>query len=307
MRLRRFELAVHFQSMTMPLRTALLMAGLLSACLAPLRAQDVPAYRIDVIVFSHVGGESDRRFRASARDFGNRIDPRANARAAAWVEPDEDEEPLTEDERMRRDTLATIDQIHALETGSSPQPAPFRGGPIYPPRWQGLPDLSPPMARSWDRLIDSPAHRPLAWRSWQQPLSRSQRSRWMRISGGWMLDIDWLEPEAIDAEFLPDSPPYPFLLPRTLNTLDGQLRVRRSQFIHVDLDLAWQIPTEALPAPLLQDFHHPRGLLVHSLIQSRTIRPDRIEYFDSSGLGVLIRIEEFIPAMTAPARPDPAS
>jgi hypothetical protein len=288
-------------------RNVLLFAGLLFAGLSPLCAEEGAVYRVDVIVFSHVGGETDQRFRAAAADYGDRIDPTANARAAAWIEPSEDEESLTADERIRREALATIDQLRALETGSSPQPAPFRGGPLFPPRWQALPNLSPPMNRAWDRLNLSPAHEPLAWRSWHQPLSRSVPSRWLRITGGWMLGVDWLEPEAADPDFLPDDPPYPFLLPRTLNVLDGQLRVRRSQFFHADLDLVWQLPTEALPTPLLADFYHPAGLSVHSLAQSRSIRPDRIEYFDSSGLGVLIRIEEFAPASGASARTAPAS
>jgi hypothetical protein len=292
--------------MTLCIRNALLLVGLFAAGLPPLSAQDAPAYRVDVIVFSHVGSDTDQRFRAVAADYGDQVDPRANARAAAWVQPEDEEESLSDDERARRDTLATIDQLRALETGSSPQPAPFRGGPIFPPQWQGLPDLSSPMAQAWNRLLDSPTHRPLAWRSWHQTLDRSQRSRWMRFTGGPILDIDWLEPETADADFLPDEPPYPFLLPKTLNTLDGRLRVRRTQFIHADLDLVLQIPTGALPAPLLRDFHHPNGMLVHSLVQSRSIRPDRIEYFDSSALGVLIRIEEFAPEMTDPARPDPA-
>ncbi|MEN1728911.1 MAG: CsiV family protein [Pseudomonadota bacterium] len=253
-------------------------------------AEEVATYRVDVIVFAHVIGGTEQRHQDSVLDYTRYPDVRAQARAAAWTRPI-DAESLSAEERARRDALEALDQLRALEQNTPASVADFAGGPLFPPTWMAQPDLSPTMGDSWRRLLDSSRHVPLTWRSWYQPLAADTRSEWMRLQGQNLIDLDWLKPEAIDESFLPPEPPYPFLMPQTRHRLDGAIRIRQRQFMHVDLDLVWQTEASASPAPLANDWYQPEGFLTHPLNQSRSIRPNRIEYFDSSWLGVLVRIE----------------
>ncbi len=267
---------------------------LVGACLlaSVARGDEAPVYRVDVIVFAHLGGQSDQRLAEGPADYSAYPDPLTNARASDWSPPDE-QDPLSLEEQSRRDALATLDQIRALENIEQRSDGQFRGGPAYPPQWVGLEAPTPEMARSWQRLVDSSRHTPLAWRSWFQALDRGDRGAWSRISAGSLLDLDWLEAEAVAPEFLPEQPPYPFLLPRSWHRLDGVIRLRQRQFMHIDVDLVWQTPVEASPSPLAADWYQPAGIEIHPLKQSRSIRPGRIEYFDSSQLGMLLRVERW--------------
>jgi len=289
---------------------ASILKGLLSllllnwACWAS--AQSEPAYRVEVIVFASLDGLSDERRLAEPARYAVHPDPRAHARAAAWQKPESDLPRLDEEARSRADALALIDAIDALESGRRRTDAPFRGGPVYPPPWQQLGALSGDMARAWQRLSDSAVHLPLAWRAWHQPLSASSRSRWMRISDQQLIDLDWLQAEAIAPEFLQQGPPWPWRLPEAAFRLDGQLRIRQRQFTHADLELVWQAPVASDPLPLASERWQPAGWLSHQLSQSRTIQLGRLEYFDSSWLGVLVRIEAWRSPLLPPS-PDESS
>lgn len=267
----------------------------LLVCLAPIHlwAEEAAAYRVDVIVFSHLGGASDQRHSPEVSDFGEYLDPLANARAAAWMPPIEPEE-ISISEQARLDALETIDQLRALENPDQRPAGEFRGGPVFPTPWLGLDGMSSIMVRAWQRLEASERHQPLVWRSWHQALESGERGRWIRLRGGRLLGLDWLNQEVADPQYLApfESGPYPFLLPRTRHQLDGVIRLRQRQFMHVDLDLIWQTPIEATPSPLAADWYRPGGVDRHPLEQSRSIRTDRVEYFDSSLLGILVRVEE---------------
>lgn len=83
--------------------------------------------------------------------------------------------------------------------------------------------------------------------------------------------------------------------PRYHYVLDGTVRLRRSRFLHFELDLGYFLP---LPAglsgiagpPLLAEF---QGFPEYELRQSRQVRTGRMEYFDSPVLGALVWITEF--------------
>lgn len=255
------------------------------------QAEETAIYRVDVIVFLHLGGEPDQRHTREISDFGEYLDPEANARAAAWVRPDDPVE-ISSEERARIDALATLDQLRALENQDRQSGGRFRGGPVFPTPWLGLDRMSAEMVGAWQRLETSPRHEPLVWRSWHQSMEQSAAGRWMRLRGGRLLGIDWLEQETVDPRYKEDHEPgpYPFLLPQSRHQLDGMLRLRQRQFMHAELDLVWQDPVDSQPAPLNANWFWPDGYHIHRLQQSRSIRPGRIEYFDSSWLGVLIRI-----------------
>ncbi|MEX0915059.1 MAG: CsiV family protein, partial [Wenzhouxiangellaceae bacterium] len=91
--------------------------------------------------------------------------------------------------------------------------------------------------------------------------------------------------------------------------------LRQRQFLHLDLDLVWQVPARA-PADRASRGRRepPVGMstdraenewLLHRLRQSRIVRPGRLEYFDSSLFGVLVRIERFEQVVPAIEQPEP--
>jgi len=264
------------------------------------RAAEPRSYRVDVIVFTHLTGGSDQRLAREIADFGAFLDVATHARAAAWTPPDKSE-AISDDERARLDALATLDQIRALENPAKRSDGRFRGGPAFPTPWLGLDHMVPAMDAAWQRLVTSQAHEPLAWRSWYQTLGRNAQGRAIRLRGGRLLDLDWLARETANPDYLDDHQPgpFPFLLPRSRHQLDGKIQLRRRQFIHANLDLVWQAPVEAMPSPLAADWYQPPGFSIHPMEQSRSIRPGRIEYFDSSWLGVLIFIQPWESPLTA--------
>jgi len=282
------------------------MACLL-VCFAPglAGANEAAVYRVDVIVFAHLNGESDQRHEREVSDFSDDLDPEANARAAAWTASDEPEELSIEDQ-ARRDAVATLDQLRALENPERRAGSQFSGGPVFPTPWLALDGMAAEMVSAWQRLDASTRHRPLVWRSWHQPLTQNDSGRWIRLKGGDVLGLDWLTQEAVDPKYLDayQPGPYRFLLPRSTNQLDGVIRVRRRQFMHVDFNLVWQIPVGATPSPLKSKWSDVSGFLIHPLEQSRSIRRDRIEYFDSSFLGALVRIEAWQSPLTEQRQAD---
>jgi len=301
------DLGVHLLAMTpRPAQQLALCLTTLWLCSLAL-ADNKTIYRVDVVVFSHLTGEADERFAPTPVDFGDYLDPNANSRAAAWTtRPDAEE--LSDEERSRRDALATLDQLRALENSGRSAEGRFRGGPLFPIEWSGMDAMTPAMTSAWERLSTSGRHQPLVWRSWYQSLEANDRGRWIRLHGGGLMALDWLAQEVGDPEYLEnfDPGPYPFLLSRSKHELDGIVRLRQRQFLHVDLDLTWQQPVAAAPFVLKEPWHDPEGVLMHKFAQSRSVRPGRIEYFDSSWLGVLVRVEEWRSPAVAEASAEPA-
>lgn len=106
-------------------------------------------------------------------------------------------------------------------------------------------------------------------------------------------------------------------VPQVTLRFDGALALIQRQFLHADLDLRWrsvvqrpQAPNAPRVAPRQSaedDPTPPPQFEVHRLRQSRAIRPDRWEYFDSERFGVLLRVTELEPlAPLPPPEPTPA-
>ncbi len=82
--------------------------------------------------------------------------------------------------------------------------------------------------------------------------------------------------------------------PRLHYVVEGAVSLRRSRFLHFDLDLDYRMPAPAtvldIPGPpYLPEY---QGHLVHELKQSRQVRTERMEYFDSPVLSALVWISE---------------
>src|SRR5690625_6735358 len=75
--------------------------------------------------------------------------------------------------------------------------------------------------------------------------------------------------------------------------LDGAVRLRRQRHVHADINLAWRIP-EQPPETRLFTPLEKITYLTHHLDESRAIRSNRFEYFDSGWLGVLLHVTPWL-------------
>lgn len=262
-----------------------------------------PVYRVEVIVFGHADGRSDRIRGAGPLDFTDRLDPLLIARANVTAE-------------RQLAGLAGFLPVARIP-GEIRETTPYLESgqqtlrPI-PPVYSALGDLSRPIRRVMDRLLDAPDYDPVTARAWIQP-ARSTAA--MRIHDQTV--VDRVEPEDGQrlvhvAQVLPvgplaETPPSALDIYR----LDGTLRLRRRQFLHLDLDLVWQTRARALtdrmppvdqPAAVTNEPDDGEGeWQLHRLQQSRIVQPGRLEYFDSSLFGVLVLIERFEQIVPEPA------
>lgn len=254
-------------------------------------------YRVEVLVFTHQAGTSDRWPEQVLRDFSALPDPLHRAALAAWTARRAAlEAPAGSDPEVP-------DQPLALDPGSSSGPASRSGAatsspsvrraegdlPLWPEFFMELGELSTGMQRAAGRISASAGHELLASLSWLQPLDRRTSAAAVRIHDQTPLELAWLAPNA--SEYQLDSM---IIGPRPVPTahyrLDGSFRLRQRQFRHVELDLVWREPVFDRVS-LTGD--EPERFQIHRLQQSRPIQLGRLEYFDSAWLGVLVLVERW--------------
>ncbi|MGY6629782.1 MAG: CsiV family protein [Wenzhouxiangella sp.] len=283
---------------------AFLISSILGLTLALSPQAHGRLFLVEVIVIGHPDGRSDQRASDQLRDFSDLLDP-------AWIA------------RLSHETSSLSDDIEAVEPGigessstegvdessdappAAPRPAQRptarliesgmpedlarwleQSAPLYPVTFSNQTSLGPEMSRAWQRIDNNPGFEALAWRAWIQPIERGQRSPAVRIHDERVIEGSWATPFE-----LPEGLVAPW--PQSQFRLDGSLRLVQRQFLHAEIDLDWRTPAAGggldEPPPLLAS-HRYR---VHRLEQSRTIRPERLEYFDSSKIGVLLRIQRW--------------
>ncbi len=264
----------------------------------PFAAATTPMYRVEVVVFMYPNGTSDRRLSSEPADYSALPDTRANARAAAFQPSDAglEDSTLSDEEQQdqaREEAISIFSALDALEQGIQASTGSYTGGPVYPQPWVNLEAPGPEMADAWRRLDESPHHRPLTWRAWYQPIGSGQTAQWLRLHDERIIDLNWLEPESLSPDFVPDDKPVPYRLPSAQFRLDGGIRLRERQFMHADIDIVWQEPVAGPPNSLAGILAEITGFEQHRLNQSRSIRLGRLEYFDSPWLGVLLKVERW--------------
>jgi hypothetical protein len=162
--------------------------------------------------------------------------------------------------------------------------------------------MSDMMQGVWRRLESSPAYRPLLFRAWEQ--SRIDYHPPVRIHDEEVVAERLNFPGGLAFLDLRDADMLAPYVDRHYR-LDGTAQLRRSRFLHLDLDLEYlaewssQRPTPPLSAdtgmepgqansPAATDVTAPTW--IHGLQQSRQIRTGALEYFDTPYLGVLARV-----------------
>jgi len=178
----------------------------------------------------------------------------------------------------------------------TPRPALMPEDPV------ALSVMSDMMQSVWRRLGASAEYEPLHFLAWEQsridyhPPIRVHDdeiiARRLRFPGG-LAFVDLRTEDMFSAYVAPYF------------RLDGTVQMRRTRFLHLDLDLEYRVELIPVAAPLplsaaaareragLDDRQAESPLLparVHSLRQSRQIRTGALQYFDTPYLGVLARV-----------------
>ena len=294
-------------------------------------AQD-KRYRIEIIVLSHLRHDAVPLETDWLRDFSEATD-------FLYVpEVDEDDEQ------------ADGNSADAEEVAGDSGGAGLLPGAELLPGEEAEPDplmavvhietMSEIMQESWRRLRLSRPFRPEQYLSWEQgadepfPLLRIHNEEIVLLDDPWADlraesegDTDEAateaektivfsdqgsilpgDPEATEETELPE--------PARFHQIDGTVMLKRTRFLHLELDLEWReavfdemAMTRAL---ILQEesgvgdieIPQPSSFLIHNLEQSRQVKTARMEYFDGPVLSVLayitsIEVEETDPADNA--------
>ncbi len=278
------------------LRRALTLIAALVTLSPAVAAAEKSLYRVEVIVFSHLDGRPDGRQSAVIEDFSELTDPTRRAaslpESSTGIGEHGDIESAARDRQNDIDSaLELIDALARLE-----EDALSPALPEWPKPYLALESLSPRMNQALGRLERSRNHDILAWRAWHQPLEAGVTAERIRLHDDQVVAVDWIDMSPTGIA-LPDSSSQTRAQahePRFQYRLDGGLRLRQRQFMHLEVDLHWRTPRERSPWMTMIEENSTEGFEIHRLQQSRTVRPDRLEYFDSSWLGLLVLIEKLV-------------
>lgn len=273
--------------------TATFGAALASTATAQDGEQEAPEtrefYRVEVIVFTHAGSEPDGWPVSELAGHADAIDPSWQAfgqsQALERTESELDRNEL-------ESALSVVDTIASLESGETSLSEAL----LYPEPWLALDALSEPMAQARERMARSGAYRLVDVLAWHQPLESAADSREVRLHDDRLIAADWIEVDPLGRPHRNGriARSASSLRPALHYRLDGSIRLRQRQFMHADVTLDWRAP-ETVGPTLWPVLAVAPGYATHRLQQSRTVRPDRFEYFDSDWLGVLLRITPYKP------------
>ena len=265
-------------------------------------------YRVEILVLSHLHHEAIAKEVPSLRDFSESLD---------FLAPEPDQE---EEERLASETEIDMDESvadDALPEGEETEEDPWAD--VVPVETMGE-----VMQESWRRLRLSAPFRPQQYLSWEQSADEPFPSLRIHNQQVVLTDDPYAElreqvpgegggagPTVVfsdqgntlpgDAEEQETELPDPTLFYQ----LDGTITLRRSRFLHLDIDIETRepiyrepietqpIPDQPQPINEEPEERQPDAFDIHSLKQSRQVKSKRMEYFDSPVLGVLAWITSF--------------
>jgi hypothetical protein len=292
-------------------------------------------YRVEIIVLTHMRHEAVPADAESLRDFSGSLDFLA-------AKSDENENEKGEDE----DRGDSQDDVVGVKTGT--ELLPDEDQPEDP--WAdviAVEEMSEVMREAWRRLRLSAPFRPEQYLSWEQsanepfPSLRIHDPQVLLIENSCTVLDETLATEAgEDAAKEHEDTPFVFtdqgnILPgdalkdaaeeaelpdpTLFHRIDGTVMLRRSRFLHLDIDLELRQATfDEQPLPLTpilgggpetgepdeSELPAATSFLIHLLEQSRQVKSQRMEYFDSPVLGVLAWITPFEAEDEAESIPD---
>lgn len=147
--------------------------------------------------------------------------------------------------------------------------SPVNGGPGF----ARLAENELSLGNAWQRLERLDAYRPLAYLSWSQlahPQAAAQ-SLWLKQAGV--------------------TPP----------GLSGEVTLYKERFLHLALDLEWELPPGMAQRP------EPAVSQTARIEESRLLRGDIVQYFDNPQFGAITYVRELEVAEPADTAADPSS
>jgi len=252
----------------MPYKFKLILIIVMIALAWPLWAQDT-RYRVEVLVLTHLRNSEPAAEVDEIKDYSSALD------FLTPVEATEEEES----DGGPEDPVAATEAV--------PPPA------MDPNQVVHMEEMSDVMQEAWRRLRLSAPFRPQQYLSWEQ--GNQEPFPVLRVHDLEVVQV--IDPYANERlNLVEEEFPEEFALPDPIQyyRLDGTVTLRRSRFLHLDLDLQiregiWE--TEPLEFTNRDsDIPEPAGptsFRVHELQQSRQVKTQRMEYFDGPMLSLL--------------------
>jgi hypothetical protein len=291
--------------------TKLIYFSIIVLYAAPVLAQDT-RYRVELLVLTHLNHTEEAAESDVISDYSTAID---------FLTPLEEAEEESETESAGPQEIDPGDsataELESAENDEQPEPDP--NALLH------MEEMSEVMRESWRRLRLSAPFRPQQYLSWEQgnqepfpvlrihdlevTLSKDPHAA-ERLE---LIAADLLESESEQQELLLaeqrlndpgaeeafDDPSTETEMPGLTHyyRLDGAVTLRRSRFLHLDLDIQlrqgdWEPEPLQIIAqdPVIYERAGPTVFFVHELKQSRQVKSARMEYFDGPVLSVLAYI-----------------
>jgi len=284
----------------------------------PVFAQDT-RYRVELLVLTHLDYDQEPREMKRLEDYS----PATDFLTPPEEVDEEGETALEETEHAAQVEPGQEEPAVVDETVVFPEPEePDPNAVVH------VEEMSDVMQEAWRRLRLSAPFRPEQYLSWEQgseepfPALRVHDLEVVMVDDPYAeLRLELLEQALEDAdneeqaivfadaagletsgETGDEEPGLPD--PTMYYRLDGAVTLKRTRFLHLDLDLQlreaiWDEDQPVVPAGESPEFEQPlpSAFMVHELQQSRQVKTGRMEYFDGPVLGVLafittIEIEE---------------
>ena len=290
------------------------------------QAQDT-RYRVEVLVLTHLHHNAEPRDVPWINDYSEALDfltppppeePDPCAELAAQTEPEEPDDDgvaIDPDMQVLEEIVEEVDPNAVIH----------------------VEEMSQVMQDAWRRLRLSAPFRPEQYLSWEQ--GSQEPFPELRLHDLEVVLVDYpyttlREPPPGDTEEEVTTPPEPLSIeelcaqslgsdsleedplpdPTLYYRIDGTVVMRRTRFLHMDLDLqmresVFEAETDPARLGLLSASYtepgdhdqepaeepRPSSFLLHDLVQSRQVKTGRMEYFDTPVLGVLAYISTVEP------------
>ncbi len=228
-----------------------------------------------VLIAAQLGAQTDEQ-RFDEPVFEEIFNPNWQVEIIAFIHPQPDEAFR---DRTDLDDYRDLPSLPAILTAAEPElpPAELANELVFPRLGETQPEeetfdsftfATETMANAWPDIIEN--YQPIGYFRWQQPVGRGS---WRRLHDDQPLSAD---------DSLSLGPHFEF---------DGRIRITTDTIGYANLQLAQRTPL-LLNTPETDGRESTTGLLWRTLKldQQRRIQPERMEYFDSAGLGLLILI-----------------
>jgi hypothetical protein len=266
----------------------------------PVFAQDT-RYRVEILVLTHLEHDQEPREMKRLTDYSPATD---------FLQPPEEEQEYEEQKEDEQEVIDAAEELLEAEDSGDVAEEPDPNVLIH------IDEMSDVMREAWRRLRLSAPFRPQQYLSWEQgseapfpalrvhdlevvmvddpydELRRELLEQGMDEAGNQHKPTVFADAAGLDELNATERPGLPD--PTLYYRLDGAVTLKRTRFLHLELDLQlreaiWDERSPPIPESDAPESEQPgpSAFRVHDLQQSRQVKSGRMEYFDGPVLGVL--------------------